>query len=348
MANSHTRRHRKRVVLTIGSNAEHYQQIFTGFSMLAKQGAIRLKSKWGGTGALAETNGQKIFYDVIDGYALNQSAINNCDIYYKRSYYAPYLTKVEGGHKVKPLGLNYLVYPDHIDWLASQRPFRFNTSLKRKMRGLLAPVRRAIQSSFTTSQLSAPAYEQKPGVLFLVRAWEPDESLGHGMPNREEVNEMRAECINLLRKRLGNSCITGFSPTPFAKRHYAHLLAPVSTERANYLDMVRDFATICIATTGLHGSIGWKLGEYVAFSKAIVSERLNYSVPGFSEGENYLEFADPDQCVDLVQSLMDDSEACMKMRQTNQHYYETYLRPDKLVGRTLEIDDEDHTRVTRI
>jgi hypothetical protein len=47
---------------------------------------------------------------------------------------------------------------------------------------------------------------------------------------------------------------------------------------------------------GLYESNGWKLGEYVAGSKAIVSEHLHYDAPGnFSPEQNYLEFNSADE-----------------------------------------------------
>ncbi|MBH79054.1 MAG: hypothetical protein CMQ49_00905 [Gammaproteobacteria bacterium] len=326
------------VALTVGSNTKHYQQIFTGFSMLARQGAIRLKYSWGGSGLLAQIDENRIFYDVIDGYALDRSGMDQCDIYYKRSHYSQYLSSVENGDKVRPLGLNYEVYPDRLDWHAPGRNLRLNHSAGDKLKGLVGPIRRRFQPHLNVSRLQAPPREQAPGVMFLTRTWEPDDSRGHGMPRREEINEMRAECISRLRSAFGERCIAGFSRTAYAERHYPQLLAPVSSNKVDYLKLMRDFATVCIATTGLHGSIGWKLGEYVAHSKAIVSEPLDYLVPAFSKGKHYLEFTSARACVDLVLDLVNDPAKCMNMRQANRTYYAEYLRPDRLVARTLTVD----------
>ena len=79
------------------------------------------------------------------------------------------------------------------------------------------------------------------------------------------------------------------------------------------------------------------MAEYVAFSKAIVTEPLNYIVPGFTKDVHYLEFNNPGQCVDLCQQLLDDPERCLNMRHHNYSYYEEMLRPDMLIARTLEL-----------
>lgn len=105
--------------------------------------------------------------------------------------------------------------------------------------------------------------------------------------------------------------------------------------KSNYIKQLKQH-TICIATTGLHGSIGWKLAEYVAFSKAIVTEMLRYKVPGsFDNYKNYLEFTTPEQCVEKVSDLLQNRAARNKMMEHNYSYYNNHLRPDALVLNTI-------------
>ena len=91
---------------------------------------------------------------------------------------------------------------------------------------------------------------------------------------------------------------------------------------------------------GLFESIGGKTGEYVAAAKAIVNERLHYTVTGdFAEGIHYLSFETVEQCLDAVQKLVEDSQLRLAMKQANAEYYRNYLRPDMLVKNTLELID---------
>ncbi|MFG7388542.1 hypothetical protein ACGO3R_10875 [Lactococcus lactis] len=109
-----------------------------------------------------------------------------------------------------------------------------------------------------------------PQILFLTRTWEN---------SPKEINEFRASSIRLLKKKFGNHVIAGFKPTAYAKANFKDCLVPnILTKRKNYLQLVKE-SDICITTTGLHRSIGWKFAEYIAASKAIVTEKLNYS-PG--------------------------------------------------------------------
>jgi hypothetical protein len=92
-----------------------------------------------------------------------------------------------------------------------------------------------------------------------------------------------------------------------------------------------------VATTGLHGSTGWKLAEYVAFAKAIVSERLVYEVPGaFAPGRNYIEFTSPEECLNGAVRLIEDGALRQQLMQNNAAYYRDYLRPDALVRNALQ------------
>jgi hypothetical protein len=92
---------------------------------------------------------------------------------------------------------------------------------------------------------------------------------------------------------------------------------------------------IGIATTGLFNSIGWKFAEYIGFSRAIVSEKLNFEAPGLESGKHYLGFTTLDECVEAVSTLMNDKDLCAQMMIRNHEYYQTYLRPDRMVWNAL-------------
>ena len=80
---------------------------------------------------------------------------------------------------------------------------------------------------------------------------------------------------------------------------------------------------ICVASTGLHGSTGWKLAEYVAAGRAIVTEPLQYTLPGgFEEGKNYKTYTSPAECETQLRQLLADPAAILAMAQHNAVYYQ--------------------------
>jgi len=152
-------------------------------------------------------------------------------------------------------------------------------------------------------------------------------------------NEVRAACVRILRKELGPKFHGGFIHNRYTTEKYKDVLIdnPADGEKENYLKILEKFP-ICIATTGLHGSIGWKFAEYVAFSKAIVSEKLHYEIPGsLRPKQNYLEFSSPEECVEQSIKLINDRELRNEMMTNNFEYYRHYVKPDMLVLNALSI-----------
>lgn len=180
-------------------------------------------------------------------------------------------------------------------------------------------------------------------MLFMARAWDPKGELAElteeEKRERVYINEMRARCIRLLRDELGPHFYGGFARTSYAMDNFKELLVEdaLVSGKKRYVSLLHDYP-ICIATAGLHGSIGWKMGEYVAFSKAIVSERLNCSVPGdFTCGRNYLEFDTPEMCLEQTMKLVEGRGLRAQMMEDNWTYYNMHLMPDRLIMRTLKI-----------
>jgi hypothetical protein len=140
----------------------------------------------------------------------------------------------------------------------------------------------------------------------------------------------------LLKDSLGPRFTGGFSASRFTQENYADLVvAADSTSQQNYLRTLRAFP-ICVASTGLHGSTGWKLAEYVAFSKAILSERLLYDTPGtFEPPANYIEFTSAEECLNGAVRLIEDTALRQQIMQNNAAYYRAYVRPDALVRNAL-------------
>jgi len=332
------------------SAALHLQQLFTGFSSLARKGVIDLTERLDASATrpqdwtlTAFIRGRAVVYDVADNHRIDEQRLEAADFYFKRSFHESYVASLgAAAAKVHPLGLNYEVYPSHFDVHGARRNFLAGRGTRRLSGALkalgLGPGFMPRQPLFE----DASDHRHQPRVLFLTRAWDPNDSTDRGerfLRQREKINDMRAQCIERLRRHFGDRVLAGFAHTEFASRHYSSLLVadPRISRKDVYLTTVRE-SDICITTTGLHGSIGWKLGEYVALGKAIVSERLEHTVPGrFAAGVNYLEFRTPEDCVAMTDELFCNPGKRQAMRARNRAYYEHYLRPDQLVLNTLSV-----------
>lgn len=334
------------------SNSAHLSQIYTGFARLHRAGEIVLSQVCRPRDLFDANRPQhlrdarkmyllvivnrdvRLYYDCHDSYEIDESASEQVDCYFKRSY-APSRIPDSLKPKVFPLGFNYELYSDEIDSFEQQRLSSFRPQSS-------DPSDRPRFRPTVENMQAAPNGGPARGVLFITRVWDPyddPDRSAEKIAERIQINETRARCVELLRKEFGDCFLGGLVPTDYAKRNYSHALLPDKevSEKKNYIELLRRYP-VCIATTGLHGSIGWKMAEYVAFSRAIVSERLNYQVPAdFKPGANFLEFDEPRQCVNAVHELLSDAVLRQDMMMKNREYYLSHLKPDAMIRRTLDI-----------
>ncbi|MFU8815350.1 MAG: hypothetical protein ACNA7W_08385 [Pseudomonadales bacterium] len=333
------------------SDRGHFSQIYTGFRRLHRQKVISLSQTPAEACALSArlrpTNppmlvsieGRLVVYDLQDGRALCENALDAVDRYFKRGYDPRLVDRLPEAqrHKVRPLGLNYRVWDDGLDSFALQR------ALRRRGRQQLTGVIRSLGIDLGfVPRLSVlkqpPAFAASPKVLFLTRLWDTDRvTVSPGIRSHAEINEMRIACVAALKAELGGAFIGGVAPDPVAKARCPPAL--IADQRVvakrNYLDLMKA-TPIGITSIGLFDSNGGKLGEYVACSKAIACEPLVHEVPGdFAAGENYLEFTSPEECVQAAVALMEDPHLRGRMMLRNFHYYQCYLKPERLVLNTV-------------
>lgn len=288
--------------------------------------------------------GATIGFDTSDTARICKAEYEECDSYFKRSL-AP--SAAANFKKLHALGLNYLVYDDSVDLSHAARTLRCPASLADRLRSLgvalavdqLLPFTRFHQERVTamSARPRVPQASDRVKVLFSVRLWDPSEvSSDSAKEDREKVNAGRIQLVRRLKDEFGDRYVGGISEDSYSATIAPDLLVPRGFHRKrSYLESLRS-SDIVVATTGLHGSIGWKFGEYVAFSKPIVTERLNYLVPGrFADGVNYLSYDSIDECVEKVRRLADDVASRFLMSQANERYYFHHLIPEQMLMRAI-------------
>ncbi len=350
--------------MRLSADQTGFATVMTGLSMLARRGRAQLSWEWvpparpleSGPWHLrdkAVSNAEMIvddrhsvFVDIHDSFELDASALATHDVYFKRSLNAGALPpSARAG--LYALGLVNDVHPDGFDLQEARRLLARPLSWRQRATGLLGLAAATAAASLNLggrSTLSlmtgSPTRTRNPEVLFMAGLWDPalvPDAAPDKIAEFEAVNEMRAVCIRALRREFGSRFFGGVQHSEFARRHFPDLLLERSTDgvKRTFLDRVRRSA-ICVTTTGLHGSIGWKFVEYVGLSRAIVTEPLRYVVPGeFGAGRNYLSFGSPDECVAQVARLIDRQDERESMMEANQRYTRDWMRPDRLAWRMI-------------
>ena len=185
----------------------------------------------------------------------------------------------------------------------------------------------------------------------MCRLWNPtsEEVIANekAQKEREAINKKRIELVRALKKKYGKMFIGGIKNDAYARNVCPDLVLDEKlTRKKRYLSIMKKCG-ICIATTGLHESTGWKFAEYVAAGKAIVSEPLHYEVFGeFIAGKNYLEFNSTEECINQIEILLSDSKLRHFIEKANRKYYKNYERPDKQIQNALLLAERMSNRTT--
>src|SRR5450755_178972 len=336
--------------------SKHLSQLYAGFEILKRKGIAEIHLHAGSNDnfkpilKVRVNDSFTIVYDTLDGLNWIDGSVqdnlnyfrNNteADYYFKRSFNKQITEFAPGNCKVFPLGLNYNITPENLH----KRSIR--NSIKNGLRN-----KRAIAKflKINDSDIFSEKFEYYPvpnkinKILFLTRLWDPEEvKQEHLKSEREAINQYRIDCIRLCKKEFKNHFTGGLQQDRFSLSVFKDLLVPYSlTKREAYLHTVKE-SNICISTTGLHNSIGFKLGEYVAASRAIVSEPLYYELPGdFEMEKNYYCFRNADELIAGISRLMNHTNQLQEMMHNNHQYYNNYLRPDMLVLNSLLIAAQD-------
>ena len=332
------------VKLATREGAAHISGILAGFTLLAKRGELTLRVLDARQGspiareALLETeiDGRTVVFDLMDGYFYNdpaavQALFSRADVVFKRSFSAEKNRQFPGdiSAKLRPLGLNYYV-------TCPGSPLDAERSAKSRLKQWALSTRCYPQDF----EARLTRVRKKPRILFLTRLWDPEEPAVQQYPDLQaewrQVNADRIELLHRLQSAFPAQFTGGVSDNACARRLCPELIVPDKlTGKRAYLHRMQH-TEICVASTGLHGSTGWKLAEYVAAGRAIVTEPLRYTLPGgFEEGKNYKTYTSPAECEEQLRQLLADPAAILAMAQHNADYYQMWLRPEQQVRQAL-------------
>lgn len=351
-----------KVVVWPESDTEHISQIYAGLYELAAQRKIRLKfshSRFPCSIASPvntlwmEAHSRRVCFDMMDGrQTYSMDRLHNCDIYFKRSLDRKFLSKLDPHlqAKVRPYGLNYACRsPYEVKPLLRELSHRYihGKLFSHPLRTCTGILKRMVKTYFTRwglcigfKPILAKAFEVPPCdpaeavVLFQSRLYDPKET---GMkPDRlRELNTLRAETTKALKAAFGAKFKGGMSDNAFARKYYPDLITK-NTGKREYLQLVRR-CLVSVTTNGLHSSTGWKLPEYLAASRCIVTEPLLNELPRPLEcGKNFLAFRTPQECVAACKSIINDSVLSKSMRHQNWQYYMNEVHPAALIWNCLK------------
>ena len=284
--------------------------------------------------------------DIASPYGLDR-----CSVYVKRSYSATLINNLPSKlrRKIVPYGFYFACAGTYSDletwtifyyWLNTLNS-RFVTVIrhgyvldatKRFIKAVLKLMlnRQSIPDFLPLSHLtSMDGGDYK--VFYQARLWDPATHKSFTLKTIEEINQTRIALVTQLRAALGEAYIGGIVPSAYAKKHCPELITPHGSDWASYLNLLSR-CKIVVTDTGLHGSIGSKVGEYFGAGRCIVTEAINFVVPQPPEdGKHWFTYTTVEECIKICQNLIDNPVQVDAVCNHARAYYQDYVDPTKTV-----------------
>lgn len=295
---------------------------------------------------------RKLCFDLTDSGMIRRPRLEVCDLYFKRSYRPIGYDKFGAilSSKILPYGLNYVCVSRNeknimrrvLLGLILSCPSKKLRQLREEILSSVSLVQSTYGMQLLKSKLFrfvedfevAPDEPCDDRILLQTRVWNP-QTYGPAGSGVHELNQLRADLVRGLREHFGSAFVGGLLDSPYARKQYPDCVTQHQTAPKSYLGLLKR-CKIAISTVGLYNSTPWKLAEYLAASRCIVSEPLAYELPTpLRESENLSTFGTVAECIQACDRLLKDSKLAESMRRNNYAYYEKHVKPEALVSRCL-------------
>ncbi|HEY7160692.1 MAG TPA: glycosyltransferase [Acidobacteriota bacterium] len=283
-----------------------------------------------------EVEGKRVYISAEDSASFNSDALQWCDVYAKVNI-DPNVQPENHREKILPIGpsfgvKNYELSKTLIHMMQTTAMIRFAYGDRRKRFGKYWP-REHVANHWRQYKhrlplsIYHPAPSERDYVFFVGSVWKRE----------AQTNEYRAQFMDVCRTTPGLRFEGGFPPRKDHYQPYEHLLMSQRVPFTEYLQKTKRSALV-FNTPAVHGCLGWKLGEYLALGKAIISTEIGRILPApFVHGEN-IHFVDGSEQLirDAVNRITSDDAYRAKLEKGAREYYETYLAPARVIERILQ------------
>ena len=350
-------------------NIWQHSYFLTGLVQLAKEGTIALRVMSGDdlrrcsamqnslypllTLKCTESyrnNSRVICFDPKDqSDAWQTKALEECDVYYKRSIHQPDTERLAKPRqlKVRPINpmfatwcsgagsWNLRLFAEFV--MRAGRQIAARRSPREAVGSMLENLRIFSFLSTLNNYEDTPAGKKRKQVLFQTRLWDPSEEEGDWV---EECNRHRVEMVRVLRRRLGTRCVGGLIRTRYTEINYPELLSNLTltakSKRPEFIRLCRQFL-VRVNIKALFDAVPFSLGETLAANNCLVSENIrnSFATP-LVEGEHYAGFTTPDECADRCLELLDSDGKAARLREAAYAYYRRAVRPKEVMRTLLE------------
>ncbi len=245
----------------------------------------------------------------------DQGLLEWCDVYAKRNLNARHVSALQ--QKIIPLGLNWACRSRRSMAAALTA---IAPTLPRASKGRLREIYRYLATPHWKAFEQDPRQPVDRTILFQTRVWEAREA-----PGEYGINDQRIGLLRALKKEFKHRVVGGVVPTPFAFSFCPDLVTNLPCRQPQYVRWAKK-SLIGIYFRSLFDSLAFKMAEYLAASKCIVSEPILNQLP--APLDFVCTYHSADECLAACERILCDPSLAQAQRQQSWEYYLAQVRPD--------------------
>ena len=282
-----------------------------------------------------EVEGKRVYISAEDGSGFNSEALQWCDVYAKVNI-DPNVQPEHHHEKIFPIGpsfgvRNYGLANTLIHMTRTTTMVWTSYHNLRKRFGRYWP-REHIANHWRQYKhrlplsVYRPAPSERDYVFFVGSVWKRE----------AQTNEYRALFMDVCRSTPGLRFEGGFPPRSDHYQPYEQLLMSQRVPFSEYIKKTKKSAVV-FNTPAVHGCLGWKLAEYLALGKAIISTHVGRTLPSpFVHGE-HMHFVDGSETSirDAILRITSDDAYRANLERGAREYYDAYLSPRRVIERVV-------------
>ncbi|WP_188049596.1 glycosyltransferase [Flavobacterium sp. GP15] len=269
----------------------------------------------------------KIIIDSTDSNTINMEELKWCDIYGKVNYNTSSLP-TESLHKIKPIGPSFAIKIWNLPFAVYISFFNF-IKFKRYIsnkREFFANYWRQSKRLPMRSYYYTPAVENY--IFFAGSIWR----------NEKETNNARAAFIK-SSKRTNVFFEGGFAPRNNGDNMgFENLVVTKRYSIKEYIKKIKKSAVV-FNTPAVLSCHGWKLAEFLALGKSIISTHHINELPSeLKENEHILYVDDLDSMDDKIKTLLKNKQVRERLEKNTRKYFEEFLSPKSVITRLINFN----------
>jgi hypothetical protein len=161
-------------------------------------------------------------------------------------------------------------------------------------------------------------------------------ALHHDWPGEPDVNELRARFMRVAKASNKVQFEGGFVSSGHERMLGRGDLFHPRLSYRRWLHLTRNSAVV-LNTPGVSGCLGWKLGEYLALGKAIISTPIQLQLPADLEHGTHCHYVDgsEDSIWDAIERITCDGPYRLRLETNSRAYFDRHVHPRAAVQRLV-------------